>query len=115
MHTESSAGPTVLGSMIDYQPEAVVSRSLLKTPGGSVTLFAFAAGEGLSEHATPFEALIQVIEGEAEVIVGGRPARVAAGQLIRLPANVPHAVRAQGAFKMLLIMLRAGSAGEPES
>lgn len=115
MHADRSAGPTALGSMIEYQPEAVVSRSLLKTPGGSVTLFAFAPGEGLSEHATPFEALIQGIEGEAEVTVGGQPAQVAAGQLIRLPANVPHAVRAQGAFKMLLVMLRAGPSGEAES
>jgi len=91
---------------VTYQPDAIVSKVLGKTRGGSATLFAFAAGQELSEHTAPFDALIYVAEGEADVTVGGREQRVAAGDLVRLPANVPHAVKAGTDFKMLLIMLR---------
>lgn len=114
-----------LGGMLQYQAGSVVSRVLLKNKGGTVTLFAFGKGEGLSEHTTPFEALAHVIEGEAEI--GIAPAerpdgavkeeteaglalekfQVRAGEVITLPANRAHAVRATTDFKMVLIMIRA--------
>lgn len=98
--------PEPVAGLVDYQPGGIVSRILKKTAAGSVTLFAFDGGQELSEHTTPFEALLHVVEGEAEVRVGAETARVRAGEKIDLPANVPHAVRAPGRFKMLLTMLR---------
>ena len=96
-----------LDEMALYQEGSVVSRMLLKKPSGSVTLFAFAAGEGLSEHTAPFDALVCVTDGRAEIEVGGQAYTVGAGETILLPANVPHALRAVERFKMLLIMLRS--------
>ena len=96
-----------LADLAAFQDGAVVSRVLLKNAGGSVTLFAFAEGEALSEHATPSDALLLVTEGEAEVTVAGAPHRVRAGETLRLPADVPHAVHAAQPFRMLLVMLRA--------
>ena len=96
-----------LAGLAACQPGSVVSRMLLKNAGGSVTLFAFAAGEGLSEHTAPFDALVYVVEGEAQVEVGGEPYVVGAGRTITLPADVPHALHAAQDFKMLLVMLRA--------
>lgn len=96
-----------LADMLQYQRGAVVSRVLLKNKGGTVTLFAFDEGEGLSEHTAPFDALVLVIDGEAEVEIGGQAYRVAEGETITLPANIPHAVRALASFKMLLTMIRA--------
>ncbi len=96
-----------LSALVAYQPGSVVSRMLLKKPSGSVTLFAFARGEGLSEHTAPFDALVYVAEGEAEITIGGTPYRVGEGQTITLPAGVPHAVHAAADFKMMLVMLRA--------
>jgi quercetin dioxygenase-like cupin family protein len=92
---------------VQYQPGAVVSRVLHKTPGGTVTAFAFDEGEGLSEHTAPFDALVQILEGSATITIGGAAARAQAGQILTLPANVPHAVHANERFKMLLIMIRA--------
>jgi quercetin dioxygenase-like cupin family protein len=91
----------------EYQPDGVVSRILLKQPTGSVTAFAFDAGQELSEHTCPYEALLAVVDGEGIVTVGGVSRPVAAGQMIRLPAHVPHAVKAPQRFKMLLTMLRS--------
>lgn len=99
--------PRPLADLVDYQPEAIVSRILVKRPGGSVTLFAFDAGQELSEHTTPFDALVLVFDGEAEITIGGRLHRVRPGEAIQLPANVPHAVRAAGRFRMMLTMIRA--------
>ena len=109
-----------LSSMLQYQAASVVSRVLLKNKGGTVTLFAFSKDEGLSEHTAPFDALVQVIEGEAEIgiapgaVQGETEAgsalekfQVRAGEIITLPANHAHAVRATTDFKMLLIMIRA--------
>ena len=90
-----------------YQPGAIVSRTLLKRGGGTITLFAFDAGQGLSEHTTPFDALVQVLDGEAEVTIAGTPHRVAAGQMVLMPANQPHALTAPARFKMLLTMIRS--------
>jgi quercetin dioxygenase-like cupin family protein len=96
-----------LGKLLEYQDSSIVSRVLLKNNGGTVTLFAFDMGEGLSEHTAPFEALVFVIDGEAEVEIAGRAYSVRTGETITLPANIPHAVRAATRFKMLLTMIRA--------
>lgn len=96
-----------LDDAIAYQAGAIVSRKLASAPGGNVTLFAFDAGEELSEHTTPHTALLQVLDGEAEILIDGRPHRVAAGEAIVLPPGHPHAVKATGRFRMLLAMLKA--------
>lgn len=96
-----------LTDLVTYQESSVVSRVLTKGPSGSVTAFAFDEGQDLSEHTTPFDALLQVIEGTATITIAGEPHRVKTGQIIRLPANVPHAVAADERFKMLLVMLRS--------
>ena len=96
-----------LSDLIDYQTGAVVSRQLAKTPGGSVTVFAFDEGEGLSEHTTPHEALLQVVDGVALIEIVGDTYQVGEGQVIRLPGCVPHAVQAEQRFKMLLVMIRS--------
>jgi quercetin dioxygenase-like cupin family protein len=96
-----------LVDLLQYQDGSIVSRVLLKNKGGTVTLFAFAEGEGLSEHTAPFDALVAVIDGEAEIEIGAESFRVQRGETITLPANRPHAVRAATEFKMLLIMIRA--------
>lgn len=95
-----------LTSLIATQPGAVVSRVLLKQSTGSVTLFAFDAGEGLSEHTSPFDALVQILEGQAHITIGSQEHVVDAGNIILLPANTPHALQAQQPFKMLLTMIR---------
>ena len=100
-------GVVALSALLDYQAGAVVSRTLVKKEGGTVTAFAFDVGEGLSEHTAPFDALVVLVEGEAEISVAGKPHRVSAGHLLRLPAGQPHAVKAVGRFKMVLIMIRA--------
>ena len=96
-----------LGELLQYQDSSIVSRVLLKNKGGTVTLFAFDQGEGLSEHTAPFEALVLVVDGDAEVEIAGKAYRVKSGETITLPANIPHAVRAATRFKMLLTMIRA--------
>jgi quercetin dioxygenase-like cupin family protein len=103
----NSAKVRPLGELLGYQDSSIVSRVLLKNNGGTVTLFAFDRGEGLSEHTAPFEALVFVIDGEAEVEIAGRPYSVRTGETITLPANIPHAVKAATRFKMLLTMIRA--------
>ena len=96
-----------LANLLQYQDGAVVSRVLMKNAGGTVTLFAFDAGEGLSEHTAPFDALVTLLDGEAEVEISKKPYCLTAGQTITMPAHEPHALRAVGKFKMLLVMLRA--------
>src|SRR5262245_4632611 len=100
-------GVLAQSTLVDYQPDAVVSRTLVKKSAGTVTAFAFAAGEGLSEHTAPFDVLVLMVEGESEITVAGTRHRLLAGQLLRLPAGRPHAVKALTAFKMILIMIRA--------
>ncbi|MEO0556684.1 MAG: cupin domain-containing protein [Bacteroidota bacterium] len=99
-------GPHSLAELATPADGAIVSRVLHKARGGSATAFAFAEGEGLDEHSTPHEALLLVTDGVAEVSIDGVSYRVAAGHILRLPASVPHAVRAMTAFQMLLILLR---------
>jgi quercetin dioxygenase-like cupin family protein len=102
-----SAEVKQLVDLLQYQDGSIVSRVLLKNKGGTVTLFAFDVGEGLSEHTAPFDALVVVTDGEADVEIAGKSFRVRQGETIILPANRPHAVRAATKFKMLLIMIRA--------
>jgi quercetin dioxygenase-like cupin family protein len=104
---QSIDSPARLDRLIEYQPDAIVSRVLLRSPAGTVTLFAFAAGQGLSEHTAPFDALVQGLEGTAAITVGGVRHELLAGHVIRLPGGVPHAVEAVSAFRMLLTMIRA--------
>ncbi len=99
--------PQPLAALVAYQDGAIVSRVLLKTAGGSVTVFAFDTGQELSEHTAPFDALVQVLDGEAEITVAGVVHRVPAGEALRLPANRPHALRAVTRFTMQLTMVRA--------
>jgi len=114
MPTEKQGKPGIhpsevfgLAGLVEYGEGAVVSRTLLENDVGTVTLFAFDSGHGLSEHTTPFDALVHVVEGEGDIIIGGKSHRVEAGQVVLMPADVPHAVRAARRFKMLLTMLRA--------
>jgi quercetin dioxygenase-like cupin family protein len=93
--------------LMEYQEGAIVSREILKQKTGGVTLFAFDAGQGLSEHTAPFDALVQVLDGEAEITIAGKLHRVRAGELILMPANKPHALKADQRFKMMLTMVRA--------
>ena len=99
-----------LVDMLQYQEKSVVSRMLVKNAGGSVTLFAFDAGEGLSEHTAPFDALVIGVDGNADISIGGEAHVVGAGDALLLPMNVPHAVSPVGPFKMLLIMIRGDKA-----
>jgi len=96
-----------LSDLLRYQDGAVVSRTLLDKDAGTVTLFAFDKGEGLSTHSAPYDATVLVVEGEAEIKISGKANRVKAGELIIMPANKPHALRAVERFKMLLIMIRS--------
>ena len=102
-----SAEVKQLVDLLQYQDGSIVSRVLLKNKGGTVTLFAFDVGEGLSEHTAPFDALVVVTDGRADIEIAGESFTVKQGETIVLPANRPHAVRAATRFKMLLIMIRA--------
>lgn len=93
--------------LIDYQDGAVVSREIIRKETGTVTIFAFDKGEGLSEHTAPFDAMVQVIDGKAEIIISGNKNLVEAGEMIIMPANDPHALNAVERFKMILTMVRS--------
>jgi quercetin dioxygenase-like cupin family protein len=94
---------------VQYAPGSVVSRTLLKGDAGTLTLFAFDAGQGLSEHTAPFDALVQILDGTATLTIGDRAVTARAGELVLMPANVPHAVQPADRFKMLLTMFRSGA------
>lgn len=96
-----------LGDMVAYQDGSVVSRTLLDKKTGTITVFAFAEGEGLSEHTAPFDAFVQVIDGSAEIVIDGVKHVVHGGEMIIMPANKPHSLRAARQFKMLLVMIRS--------
>ncbi len=100
------AAPVNLGEMVEYSDGAVVSKTLVKNTAGSLTLFAFDAGQELSEHTAPFDAVVQILDGEVELIIGGELVRASAGQTVLMPANVPHSVHAASPLKMLLVMIR---------
>jgi len=97
---------TNLKGLIAYQEGSIVSREIIKKPVGTVTVFAFDQGQGLSEHTAPFDAMVNVIEGEAEIMISGKAHKVKEGEFIIMPANQPHAVQAQKRFKMMLVMVR---------
>jgi len=93
--------------LVDVQPGAVVSREVISKPQGTVSVFAFDKGEGLSEHTAPFDALVHALEGTVRVSLGGVPHEVSEGEMIIMPANVPHALTAMTPFKMMLVLVRA--------
>jgi len=95
-----------ISNLIRVAPEAIVSRVVAKSGGGTVTLFAFAAGQELSEHTAPFDALVHVVEGRLDLTIGGKPMTLASGEIVVMPANVPHALRAVEDVTMILTMLR---------
>jgi len=95
-----------LKDLVGYQDGSVVSRTLIDKPTGTVTLFSFDKGQGLSEHTAPFDAMVNVVDGEAEVMISGEPHTVNEGEMIIMPANKPHALRAHKPFKMLLVLVR---------
>ena len=95
-----------LKESVEYADGSVVSKTLLKKDIGNITLFAFDAGQGLSEHTAPFDAVVYIIDGEAEITLGGRPQNVAAGEMLIMPADVAHSLEAKTPFKMLLVMIR---------
>lgn len=98
--------PVQLAEVVDYAPGSIVSRALVQKPTGSLTLFAFDAGQALSPHTAKYDAFVTVLDGELEIMVGDRTAKVATGQTILMPANVPHGVTANARAKMLLVMIR---------
>ncbi len=100
-----------LQTLVDYQPGAVVSRTLAKSAIGTLTLFSFAAGQGLSEHSAPYDAFVQVLDGCAEIRIGGQSHQLGAGDIILMPKNIPHAVAAVKNFKMLLTMFKTPAEG----
>ena len=100
------AEPVQLKKIIDYAPNSIISREIVKNKAGTVSIFAFDAGQGLSEHSAPFDAIVQILDGEGELIIGGNAVIAKTGETVIMPANVPHAVNAIKPFKMQLIMIR---------
>ena len=96
-----------LNQIIDYQEDSVVSRTLIKKKTGNVTLFAFDQGQALSEHTAPFDALVYILDGEAEITISGKAFQLSTGEMIIMPANEPHALKAVKKYKMLLIMVKS--------
>jgi len=101
------ARPQGLAGLIDYAPDSIVSKTILDKPAGTITLFAFDAGQQLSEHTAPYDAVVQGIDGRGTLTIGGKQVTVAPGEIVIMPGNVPHAVTAGERFKMLLTMIRA--------
>lgn len=96
-----------LSSLVNYEPGSVVSRTLIDRKTGTVTLFAFDEGQGLSEHTAPYDALVYLMDGEAEITISGKPIHTVAGDMVIMPANQPHALKATRQFKMMLVMVRS--------
>lgn len=101
------SAPLNISGLINYQAGSVVSKTIVSKKTGNVTLFAFDAGQGLSEHTAPFDAMVNIIDGEAEVTLGGKIQTVKAGEMIILPANIAHALKAVNSFKMILTMIKS--------
>lgn len=105
--TENLRGQALtLATFVEYADGAVVSKTLLDKKAGTLTLFSFAQGQGLSEHTAPYDATVLVVDGEATLVIDGTPVKATAGQMVIMPAGIPHSVRAEQRFKMLLIMIR---------
>ena len=97
----------VLAGLANYQDGSLVSRTIIDKKVGTVTLFAFDKGQGLSEHTAPYDAMVQILEGEAEIVISGKPIRLKEGEMVIMPANEPHSLKAIEKYKMLLTMIRA--------
>lgn len=106
METIEKSTIFVASEMVEYASGAIVSKTIAKQQGGNLTLFAFDKGQALSEHSAPFDALVQVVDGEAEIIINKQPFQLKSDQCIIMPANIPHAVNATSRFKMLLTMIK---------
>jgi len=112
MDIENKTGNTLIAesaemaALVDYQSGTVVSRTIIERNTGTVTLFAFDKGQGLSEHTAPFDALVHIIDGEADITISGRSIRMKAGEVVIMPANEPHALKAVERFKMMLVMIK---------
>lgn len=96
-----------IADMISYQEGSVVSREIIRKKSGTVTIFAFDAGQGLSEHTAPFDALVTILDGEGTVVVGGTPHNLISGEMIIMPAGKPHAISCEVKFKMMLVMIKS--------
>jgi quercetin dioxygenase-like cupin family protein len=108
MESESLVAKAVnMAGLVDYQKGAIVSRTLIDKPAGTLTLFSFDAGQGLSEHTAPFDALVYILDGEAEITISGRALRAGQGEMVVMPAGEPHALKAARRFKMLLVMIKS--------
>jgi len=107
MSEELLAKAVNLAGLVEYQAGSVVSREVLTKPTGTVTVFAFDAGQGLSEHTAPFDALVYLLDGEAEITIAGKAIGARQGDMVIMPANRPHALMAVRRFKMLLVMIRS--------
>ena len=104
---QSSTQPSLLMDMVDYKEGSVVSKALIKKKTGTVTLFSFDQGEGLSEHTAPFDAMVYVLDGQVEITISGKPVSLNQGEMIIMPANEPHALKAVERFKMMLTMIKS--------
>lgn len=107
MSNELKSKTIEIENLLDYQDNAVVSREIIRKETGTVTIFAFDKGEGLSEHTAPFDAMVQVVDGTAEIIIAGKINTVKKGEMIIMPAEIPHALNAVERFKMILTMIRS--------
>jgi quercetin dioxygenase-like cupin family protein len=107
MHTDDLTGKVEnIVDLVDYQAGSIVSRTIIDKPAGTLTLFAFDAGQGLSEHMAPFDAMVYLLDGKAEVTISGQPLQLKSGEMVIMPANQPHALKAVRRFKMLLVMIK---------
>ncbi|RLA94683.1 MAG: cupin domain-containing protein [Deltaproteobacteria bacterium] len=110
MNAESETSKAMainLKDYVEYAKDSIVSKTLIEKKGGTITLFAFDQGQGLSEHTAPFDAVVQILEGEAKITIGENLVRALPGQMVIMLANIPHSVKAVRRFKMLLTMIRA--------
>jgi quercetin dioxygenase-like cupin family protein len=105
--SEYSTKPLKLDGLVHYQSGSIVSKAIIDQKTGTVTLFAFGEGQGLSEHMAPFNALVFIVDGDAEVSISGKVHHLKEGEMIMMPANEPHALKAVTSFKMLLVMIRS--------
>jgi quercetin dioxygenase-like cupin family protein len=108
MKSENLSGNvTKLIDLVEYQPGSIVSRTIIDKPNGTLTLFAFEKGQNLSEHTAPFDAMVYIFDGTAEVTISGKPLTVNQGEMVIMPANQPHALKALNRFKMMLVMIKS--------
>jgi quercetin dioxygenase-like cupin family protein len=108
MKSEDLSGQVAaMQGLVEYQPGSIVSRTIIDKPAGTVTLFAFDKGQGLSEHTAPFDAMVYILDGEAEIAISGKPLLVKKEEMVIMPANQPHALKAISRFKMMLVMIKS--------